>query len=154
MWSFGDCSVYGSCPWWCREYWHGIPSLLRPYTGDFHVFWCNSDPTTPGAVSGRRTSYEYRWVIAWNSANWTVKDNQFAYPSRQVVYHERFDWHYGQFGLYQRATEVRGRPIHTAVYKDGHGIANWMQPPRTGTWFYDAHWFFYGTGGDIRSGHD
>ena len=150
---FGSCAVYGSAPWWCLRSWQGVASLLNRYTTDYNVFFCRSDTTTPAASSGTQASYEYRWCIGWNNGSGPVKDSQFAFPSQQVVYHEGYDWHYGRCSLYQAAGAVTGIPCCNAVYKDGHG-SMWRLPMRSGSWTYDAHWFFYVNGSDLRYGYD
>jgi len=153
MWCFGDCSDYNNAPWWCREYYGGIPTLLQPYIKNHQLFWCPSDSTPSGTGFWDHTSYEYRWCIAWQTAWMGVREANFCRPAEQVVYHERFDWHYGQYGLYQLATNVIGKPQCNAIYGDGHAKL-WKLPGLGGTWTYDAHWFAYVNGGDVRYGYD
>ncbi len=144
---------YATSPWWCREVFGGVPTLLQPYVRNHQLFWCPSDEAGPSTDYWARTSYEYRWVVAWQTVWMGLKEPDFCRPAQQVVYHERFDWHYGQYGLYQQAGQVRGVPQCNAVYGDGHAKL-WHLRSRSGNWTYDAHWFHFVNGGDVRFGYD
>jgi prepilin-type N-terminal cleavage/methylation domain-containing protein len=153
MWVFGDCSDYGNSPWWCLGQYGGIAQLMQPYVKNHQLFWCPSDSNGPSTDPAAYTSYEYRWVIGNCTRQWSVKEADYCRPAEQVVYHERFDWHYGKYGLYQLAGQVVGKPICNAIYADGHAKV-WKLPETTWQWTYDAHWFSQGNSGDVRSGWD
>jgi prepilin-type N-terminal cleavage/methylation domain-containing protein len=144
---------YNTSPWWCREYYGGIPTLLQPYVKNHQLFWCSSDSTASGSGYWDQTSYEYRWVIAWETVWRGVREADFCRPAEQVVYHERFDWHYGKYGLYQLETNVIGQPQINAIFADGHAKL-WKIPSRSGTWTYDPHWYTQVNGSDSRAGYD
>ncbi len=143
---------YATSPWWCINQVRGVASLLQPYVKNDGLFWCLSDTTTHSTAPTTTLSYEYRWVIAWQTAWMTLAESHFCRPAEQVVYHERFDFHHGRWGLYQQAPAL-GQPICNAIYADGHAKV-WKLPARTGTWVYDAHWFYYVNGSDARYGYD
>jgi prepilin-type N-terminal cleavage/methylation domain-containing protein/prepilin-type processing-associated H-X9-DG protein len=134
---------------------NGIASSLQPYVKNYNVFFCPSDSQKSTSDPWINCSYEYRWVLAWNSCNWDVSDADFCRPASQVVYHEAFDWHQGKYGLaIPNPTSVK--PICNAVYADGHAKI-WKLPYQgdSATYGYDPHWFAYGTyGGSIREGWD
>jgi prepilin-type N-terminal cleavage/methylation domain-containing protein len=143
---------YASSPWWCLSQNQGIASLLQPYIKNQELFWCPSDTATRSTSPTATLSYEYRWVIAWQTVWMRLANTHFCRPAEQVVYHERFDFHHGRWGLYQQAPPL-GQPICNAIYGDGH-VKVWKLPARTGTWVYDAHWFHQGNTGDVRYGWD
>jgi prepilin-type N-terminal cleavage/methylation domain-containing protein len=152
MRSFGDCSVYGSAPWWCLGTYGGIASLLNPYVKNNQLFWCPSDTASPSTNPADYTSYEYRWCLGDYSRLNNLKEADFCRPSEQVVYHERLDYHYGKYGLYQLQPGV-GMPMCNAIYADCHAKL-WKLKGLPGTWVYDAHWFFNVSGSDPRYGYD
>jgi prepilin-type N-terminal cleavage/methylation domain-containing protein len=144
---------YATSPWWCREYYGGVPTLLNPYVKNHQLWWCPSDEEASSTGYWAHCSYEYRWVVAWQSVWGSVKEGSFCRPAEQVAFHERFDWHYGKHGLYQLAGSVTGKPICNAIYADGHAKV-WKLPERTTTWTYDAHWFANGDTGNVTAGWD
>jgi prepilin-type N-terminal cleavage/methylation domain-containing protein len=149
---FGPCSDYASSPWWCLGQYGGIATLLQPYVKNNQMFWCPSDTTNPSTTPSAYTSYEYRWCIGDYTRLYALREADFCRPAEQVVYHERSDYHYGRYGLYQQAP-VAGIPMCNAVYADCHAKL-WKLLGRSGTWIFDAHWFYYVSSGDPRYGYD
>ncbi len=144
---------YATSPWWCLSQNRGIASLLQPYVKNQGIFWCPSDASARSTAPEATLSYEYRWVVASQTRTMTVAESHFCRPAEQVVYHERFDFHHGRWGLYQQAPPL-GQPICNAIYADGHAKV-WKLPARSGEWVYDAHWFHYGSNtSDVRYGWD
>ena len=153
MWCFGNCADYNTSPWWALSLYGGYASLLQPYTKNYQLFWCPSDDTPSSSAANAQCSYEYRWVLANYSRTTPLKDASFCRPAEQVVFHERFDWHYGRYGLYQLATNVLGKPMCNAVFADYHAKL-WKIPEQGGLYTYDAHWFHYVNGADPTQGWD
>jgi prepilin-type N-terminal cleavage/methylation domain-containing protein len=134
----------------------GVASLLTKYMKTHVMWWCPCDANKPSRDPRSFTSYEYRVVVAWDTCWWIVKDGDFAYPSRQVVYHEREDWHGGRYGLYQLRGQSKGQPKAISIYADCHArMWSLHEAPPWEIFIYDYHWF-YGGGNyeDIRRGWD
>ncbi len=149
---FGPCADYNSAPWSCLGTYGGIASLLTPYVKNIQLFRCPSDSAATTTNPGDYTSYEYRWCIGDYTRINRLIEADFCRPAEQVVYHEKSDWHYGRYGLYQLQPGV-GIPMCNAIYADHHAKL-WKLRGLGGTWVYDAHWFYYVNGGDPRYGYD
>ena len=141
----------------------GVPTLLEPK--NHSIFFCPSDRTdipTNGPTS--YISYRYRWVVWWNTSLYPgLKDQHFAKPSQQIVFHEDFDFHYkrlkDQYPLVQ--------PTLQAVYADFHARkwqVKWQQNGPVPNSLYDPNWFYYvngvsnnggqGVNGNVKNGWD
>lgn len=135
-----------------RGYWvwswrkGGIARMLFPYLAKSEsVFACPADKWVLTDANGNpipddriEVSYEYRWVVAWNTASrMTVRESEFIRPSRQIVYHERmpFHWDHRQriWGSKQET------PWVNSLYMDGRTAMRRVHLRDDGV--YDLHWF-------------
>ena len=85
-------------------------------------------------------------MVWWNTSLYPgLKDQHFAKPSQQIVFHEDFDFHYkrlkDQYPLVQ--------PTLQAVYADFHARkwqVKWQQNGPVPNSLYDPNWFYYVNG--------
>jgi len=140
----------------------GIPSLLGRYIKSYRMWWCPSDSANkPSRDPNSSTSYEYRWVLAYDTSRHNIMDGSFAHPSKTVVYHEKEDWHGGRYGLYQLRGQSKGQPKVNSIYADCHARM-WAikESPKEHAWIYDYHWLWgcgtyeMGKISDVRKGWD
>ena len=122
----------------------GVPSLLEPK--NYKIFYCPSDRAatpSPSLNPLNLVSYRYRWVAWWNSSLYPgLKEQNFAHPSAQVIFHEDLDYHYKH--LLDAYPVVQ--PTLQAVYADCHArkwVVKWQQNGPVPNSLYDPNWFYY-----------
>jgi prepilin-type N-terminal cleavage/methylation domain-containing protein len=137
---------YGSCANNVSKtlYYGGVASSLG--IPNYKLFYCPSDKIdhpSPSLSATNYTSYRYRWVVWWDSADYPgLKDIDFVRPAAQIIYHEDLDFHYKH--LKDEYPVIQ--PMLNAVYADFHArkwVVKWQQNGPVPNSLYDPNWFYF-----------
>lgn len=129
------------------KFYQGWPTELQEYTNlkGYDAF-CPNDKETRDMNNNNfnpnsRASYDYRHAMLVDSIlkKRQAKLHHFRYPNKQIVFHDRSDWHGIGYGLWNR---TRGLRTTNVAYIDGHvsefsGFTNYVNSAGS----IDPHWF-------------
>jgi len=129
-----------------------IHDLLFHYTKNHGVKYCLNDTS---ARTGGQSSYWFRFCVLMDAVcRGPLKSGMFGRPTKQIVMHERFDWHGDGIGFWNRKV---GRRKYNAIFADGHTTfytkpcGSSSSKPGCGD---DPNWFTVIRATDTSAGHN
>ena len=85
--------------------WKGTwPECLYPYKRNVNLIFCPSDPNAGLTATGTTVSYIVKgafhraWFGEGTIQGMARKEGDFEYPSDQILFYERYGWHWGDAG--------------------------------------------------------